>query len=325
MSPGDDAERIEILPFKNEWLEGFLDLSAQNDSRDPLYGKEFSREEARSSLEFQQSLGIVKAHFVAALGSQIVGSAKANMPQTCGGDTSTAWLALMVSPDNRGKGIGTRLVDRICEEMASQGVGWIEIGMMDSWEDWIRFLKRQGFTPTPALRTAEVVLASEVRVPEERPNPNISIRPIRLPEERSQVIKFFNRERGEDLPRECALREDGPVWWEREPAFDPESFLVAEERENGELVGMASAYFLQEDKSEGIVGDVDVSKRLLGTGLRERLLVRAIAWLRKKGARAVRSRIHVEYRNEEELFQRLGFETEGSAIVWRRPTSLPSE
>lgn len=321
MNPGDDAEEVEILPFSDEWLEGFLDLSEQNDARDPLYGKEFSREEAKSSLEYQQSLGIVKAHFIATLGSQIVGSAKANMPQTCGGDTSTAWLALMVSPDHRGKGVGTSLVNRICEEMASQGVGWIEIGMMDSWEDWIRFLKRQEFAPTPALRTAEVVLASEVRIPEERPDLDISIRPIRLPEERSRIIRLFNRERGENLPGECALREDGPVWWEREPGFDPEGFLVAEERETGELVGMALVRFMTEDKTEGLIDDVDVAKRLLGTGLRERLLIQSISWLRGKGANVIRSRIHVEYRNEKELFQRLGFKIENSATVWRRSTS----
>ncbi|UCD92509.1 MAG: GNAT family N-acetyltransferase [Methanobacteriota archaeon] len=322
MNPGDDAEEFEILPYSDDWLEGYLDLSEQNDSRDPLYGKEFSREEAKSGLEYQQSLGIIKAHFVAVLGNQIIGSVKANMPPTCGGDTTTAWMGLMVSPGHRGKGIGTRLMHSICEEMASQGVGWLEIGMMDTWEDWIRFLKRQGFIPTPELRTAEVVLASDVAIPEERPDPNISIRPIRLPDETNQAVRLFNRERGEDLPRECALREDGPVWWEEDPDFDPEGFLVAEEKETKELVGMVSVRFMTEDKTEGLIDVVDVAKRLLGTGLRERLLIRAISWLREKGVNIIRSRIHVEYRNEEDLFQRLGFEIEDRATVWRRSTSL---
>jgi len=97
---------------------------------------------------------------------------------------------------------------------------------------------------------------------------------------------------------------------------------VAENEDTGELVGFADAWFYKEHNARADIGYVEVAKELIGTDLREGLLSRIILWLRKKGAKDIRARVHIGYRNEDDLFEGLGFEVESTATVWRRPTSI---
>ena len=61
---------MRIVPFSEEWMEGYLDLAENDDSRDPLYHKDFSREEAREKVLWQVSRGATKAHLVAVKGGK---------------------------------------------------------------------------------------------------------------------------------------------------------------------------------------------------------------------------------------------------------------
>jgi GNAT superfamily N-acetyltransferase len=101
--------------------------------------------------------------------------------------------------------------------------------------------------------------------------------------------------------------------------LDPEGFLVAEDGDTGEIVGFIDAWFHAED-SRGEIGELDAAERHLGTGVRQSLVSLAVIWLRKKGVKNIRTRVHVGYRNTEELFRGFGFEVENRYTVWRRRT-----
>jgi len=320
---GAHADAVRVLPFSDEWMEGFLDLAVQDDARDPLAGPP-SRDVSRSRLELHRSMGITKAHVVAVEGGRVVGSAKVNLVATCG-EEGKAYLSLMVAPSHRRRGIGTRLVERVCAEMASLGVEWVQLGTLDEWEGWRRFLETRGFEPH-GIRSADVSLLPVVAVPEPPPTTGAVVRPVRLPQDRGRWIEFANRERAEDLPGACAVPPAGPTPWEVDPearGFDPSGFLIAEERGTGELVGSVRAHVEAGDRARGVIDDLEVAKRLLRTPLKESLLVQAVTWLRKRGAASIEGRLHIGYRDDEELFRRAGFTVKNTATTWRRRTRAP--
>lgn len=314
---------VEVLSFSNDRMEGYLDLLENDEHVDPLYGRGMTRDMLKSKFELQTSAGVIIAHLVAVENGRVVGTGKANSPPACGEEEGeTATLSLVISPLHKGRGLRKLLLDRICEELVSRNVDWIEMGTLDIWEDMNLFLKENGFEP--CMQTADAVLGSDVSVRTDSAGNEVSIRPIRLPDEKDAVLSIYHRERAEDLPRECAIAEGQPAWWELPDLadnFSPEGFLVAEEKETGEIVGYASAFLLEEGGIQGLLSYHDVARRYLGKGLRERLLVQVISWLRKNGVSEIHCRVHLTYRNEGELIRRLGFEMMNSATVWRRQTA----
>ena len=72
--------------------------------------------------------------------------------------------------------------------------------------------------------------------------------------------------------------------------------------------------------ARGIIDGMDVARGLVGTRLRDRLLLQAVRWLRSKGVTDIRYRVHIGYRDEQELFDRLGFQMENEAAVWYKST-----
>ena len=67
--------------------------------------------------------------------------------------------------------------------------------------------------------------------------------------------------------------------------------------------------------------DLDVARKYIDSGLKEYLILEGIKWLREKGAEEIKSRIHPEYRKDEEVFRKLGFDVVDRAFVWRKKTS----
>jgi GNAT superfamily N-acetyltransferase len=311
---------VEIVPFSEKWMDGYIDLRAEDDTKDPLYSTHETRDSIRQRILLQISAGSTKVHLLAIDRGKVVGSARGILRPTCGGGASgIATLVLQVAKTHRGKGIGTRLTDLLCDELKAQGVKGLETALMDSWTDWKRFLTKTGFAPHE--RFYDVVLASDMPITALLHEVEERIRPIRLPEDRARIIELFNRERGKDLPTECAVVPGQPAWWEVEPlasAFDPEGFLIAEDKSTGELLGFVDSFFFPGEKPWGLVDYVDVAERLVRTRLRERLLLQACHWLRGKGALEIRDRVHPEYRKEGALFQEAGFKAVNPAEVWRK-------
>ena len=320
MTPEAELEGVRIVPYSDAWTEGYVDLSIGSDMRDPLY-EQPSRDDVRARLELHRSSGLTKAHVLAIEEGRVVGSARVNLVKTCG-EAGKAYLSLLVDQEHRGRGIGGRLLDRVCDAMAAQGVEWVEMGMLDAWRDWRRFLEARGFEPTN-LTSADAVFPPDAGIPARLPEVGAAIRPIRLPGDKAQWIEFVNAERLDDLPDACAVRPDGPMHWEVEPRaswFDPEGFLLAVDPDTGELVGSVEATVVPEEGPRGIVEGPEVARQLLDTGLRLRLLFEAVGWLRGKGVTDIRSRIHPSRRDEEALFRSAGFSIQNAATIWRKRT-----
>jgi len=320
---------VEVVPFSDEWIDGALDLTERDGVRDPLYypkpPKE-DREEHRKKVLMQRSRGITRSHLVAVVGGRVVGVAKAVLPPTCGEvPEEAAWLSLTVDRSFRRRGIGTLLVERICADLAAQGTPWVQIGMMDAWEDWRRFLGTRGFSADDRIETADYVLLSETPIPDRLPETDAVIRPIRLPEEREKALAFAQAQLAEDLPQSCGNPPDMPAWWEvgaGAEGFRPEGLLVAEDRTVGALVGLASSTVTRvDDLVRGLITAFDVTKEWLGTALRARLLLQVARWLRAQGAAEVWYRVHTNYRNEEQVLREVGFVWKNSGRTWRRRTS----
>ncbi len=177
---------VTIVRFSRGWIEGCLDLSERNDVPDPLYGRP-SRDTMRARIlaRMEAPRSPVEAHLLALREGRVVGSARAVVTPGCGGaEDKPATLSLIIDPGCRRSGIGSALLERVSGEMRSQGVRSIEIGILDAWEGWRRFLERRGFTPRE--RSADAVLRHEAAVPELLPETDVEIRPIRLPEERGR-------------------------------------------------------------------------------------------------------------------------------------------
>ncbi len=312
---------VEIVPFSESWMEGYIDLLEHIDMRDPLYSMEpRTREQIKSRVQIQIAAGSTKVHLLAVEQGKVLASARGILIPSCGDDASRiATLVLHVAQTHRGRGIGTRLTKLTCDELRSQDVRGVETGILESWVDWKRFLDKLGFEPHE--RFYDVVLTSEVPIVEQLPYVDATLRPVRLPEDKPRILELFNGERSEDLPRECKVVPGQPAWWETEPessVLDPQGFLIAEDTQTGELLGFADSYFHPGEKPWGLLGFVDVRKRFVGTPLQERLLLQVLQWLRKKGAVDIRGRIHPNYRNEAALFEKAGFKAVNHAAVWRK-------
>jgi GNAT superfamily N-acetyltransferase len=318
MSSNVEVGEIKIVRFSTEWMDQYLDLAERNGSRDPMYPLSTSREEKTSKILRQISTGVIRAHFIAIHDGKLVGLARAVMPPTCGETEDRAILVLVISKEHRNLGVESALLEHICDELHLKNVKWIEMGTLDSWPDWQRFLEENDFEEFE--KSAGLVLRANIPVHQPPPAETLDVRSVRFPEDRSGVVGLFRKERSEDAPRSCDIETP---WWEVEPfasIFDPEGFLVAEERDTGEIVGFVDAWFYEENGVRADIGENEVARRYLGTRLREILLAQVISWLRKKGGKDIRARIHIGYRNEENLFKRLGFEVEYTASNWRKPT-----
>jgi GNAT superfamily N-acetyltransferase/peptidase E len=315
---------VAIVRFTADLIEEYLDLVELDDSTDPLYGEEISRSvvKARTLSRLQLNLLPAESEFLAIQKGRAVGHARAAVIPTCGELAQRiATLTMTIAPSRRGLGIGSRLLDEICKDIGAQGVDWIEIAISNDWKDWQRFLKKHGFAIVQ--RFYDVVLKDDAPLKEKPIAQNANMRPVRFPEDRERVLDLYNKERAEDLPKACAILPGQPAWWEMEPwssHFDPETFLVAEDKNTRELIGYVSAVVMSKDNPWGLIDYLDVEKEQIATPLGESLLVQVIDALRKKGASDIRTRIHIGYRNEEELFRRNGFEIEDSYAVWRRET-----
>jgi GNAT superfamily N-acetyltransferase len=317
-----NSNNVSIVRFTKDLIEEYLDLIELDDSTDPLYGEEISRSvvKARTLSRLQLNLLPAESEFLAVQQGRAVGHARAAVIPTCGElEQRIATLTMTIAPSRRGLGIGSRLLDEICKDISAQGVEWIEIAISDDWKDWQRFLKKHGFAIVEKF--CDVVLKADVPLKAQPIAMNADIRPVRLPEDRERVLDLYNKERAEDLMKACAVLPGQPAWWEMEPwssHFDPETFLVAEDKNTKQLIGYVSAVVMLKDKPWGLIDYLDVEKEQIATQLGESLLVQVIDALRKKGAGDIRTRIHIGYRNEEELFRRNGFEIENSYAVWRR-------
>jgi ribosomal protein S18 acetylase RimI-like enzyme len=72
------------------------------------------------------------------------------------GDTFAEVETLLVLPDERGAGIGTRLLDVVDRRLADLGITCLFIGVMAGNDDARRLYERRGFTPvlTKLMRVA---------------------------------------------------------------------------------------------------------------------------------------------------------------------------
>jgi len=321
MSPRDSSKAVEILPFLDGWMEGYLDLAENHDSRDPLYHKSFLREDAKKQILWQASRGATRAHIVAVQDGKVVGSGRGLLISTCVGDEpSIATLNLMVARELRRKGVGSLLLDNLCTELKRQGLKGIQMGMLDEWTPWVRFLEKHGFKAYN--RTADAVLEPAKQTRVELPETDAIIRPVRLPEERGVITRFMNSEREEELPWACAIT---PEFWITGPGSeitDPKGFLVAEDQKNGEVIGVAwASTFTDESGTHGMIDALDVAKGLLKTPLRKRLMLQILDWLWSKGVKDVQTRVHIGFKHEEDLYREIGFEFLRPAALWRKSIS----
>jgi len=314
---------VEIVPYSEDWLERLLDLMESEGVVDPLYGSNTTKEERKTNLRKRMSSSTTRASFVAVRGSEVIGSAHAIIPAMCGAtQKKMAWLSVTIALNDVGVGIGARLVERIGGEMKTQGVDLLRIGMLDSWEAWCAFLRKCGFERNEQERTADAVLLADAPIPHILPETSEIVRPISLPEERRRVIDFAEGELAQDLPGSCAPEARGQAWWEYWPDFDPIGFLVAEEKRTGEIVGYICPVIVKDGRGvHGIIHGMDVAKRLVGTKLRDKLVLQAVMWLRDKGVADITYRVHIGYRNEEDVFERLGYRMNNAAAVWYKPVS----
>jgi len=309
---------VRIVPFSEEWMEGYLDLAKNDDSRDPLYHKDFSREEAREKVLWQVSRGATKTHLIAVKGGKVIGSTRALLISTCTSDEpDVATLNLMVAKDDRRKGVGSLLFNNLCAELKRQGLKGVQIGMLDDWTPWVRFLQKHGFKDHD--RTADVVLKPAKRAAVVLPETDAIVRIARLPEERGAIADFMNRERVEELPWACKVT---PEFWTIGPGsqiIDPEGLLVAEDESTGEIVGVAWGSASSDDSgTHGMIDELDVAEAWLYTPLRKRLMLQILDWLWGKGVKDIQTRVHIGFKHEEDLYREVGFEFSRPAALWRK-------
>jgi GNAT superfamily N-acetyltransferase len=223
----------------------------------------------------------------------------------------------MVAREHRRKGVGSLLLDSLCTDLRRQGLKGIQLGMLEEWTPWIRFLEKHGFKSYN--RTADAVLKPAKQTSVELPEIDAIIRPVRLPEERGVITGFMNSEREEELPWACAII---PEFWTTGPGSeitDPKGFLVAEDKKTGEVIGVAwGSTFTDESGTHGMIEELDVAKGLLKTPLRRRLMLQILDWLWSKGVKDVQTRVHIGFKHEEDLYREIGFEFLRPAALWRK-------
>ena len=94
---------------------------------------------------------------LASVGEELVGYGLAHVMDAAGTWAADTWVtgprigeieSLAVLPAHRGRGLGTRLMDRLEEELRLQGVTDLVIGVLAGNADAARLYERRGYRPT---------------------------------------------------------------------------------------------------------------------------------------------------------------------------------
>lgn len=145
----DDLEIRRLTEADWQRLQD-IRLRALQDSPD-AYGRTYAEEALHEESVWRQratgSLGdLVGACFVAERDGEPVGMAVTRVEAD---DLSVAGLyAMWVAPDERGKAIGHRLIERVCDWASEQGLAGIELSVTEGNGPALRLYERAGFVPT---------------------------------------------------------------------------------------------------------------------------------------------------------------------------------
>ena len=119
-------------------------LQALQDAPD-AFGSTAAEVAARPPESWSQQLSGL-ATFVAVSGGRDVGLARFAPDEEC---AQTGWLTSMwVSPENRGEGVGSTLIDAVVDFATSQGVARLALDVGDHNTSAISLYASKGFEPT---------------------------------------------------------------------------------------------------------------------------------------------------------------------------------
>lgn len=233
------------------------------------------------------------AAFVARVDGQPVGYAHLSERETRRG-----WpLEAFVAPEHRGAGTGEALVRAVLEHVSAHGGGLIHAWAYRPGPAQERLAERFGMHIFRRLFR----MARPLPGPDVPPPSGVRLQSFRNGDA-AAWLALHNRVFAEH-PDAGDWRDVDLRWRLREPGFDPEGFVLAEDP--GGLVGYC---WMRVEDTDGWVYFLGADPRARGTGLSDALCSRGMAWATMRGAD--RCLLYVDGDNEPaiRLYRRLGFE-----------------
>lgn len=230
-----------------------------------------------------------------------------------------AWGWVVVHPDWRRQGAGTRLATEVLDLARRRGVTWIDFATDVRLQEANAWLTRLGYEP---VRTyMRLRLPPEVAVPAPVYPAGFQPRTFRredLAGVRAILAAPFADHRN---PQATATGGDGATEDLGQPWFDPRGLFVAETGE-GKMAGLCWAYINYDEnrrRSEAIgwINDLEVARPYRRQGLGRALLLDGIHWLRGLGIQSIDLWVDSGNREARNLYAALGFQVDKSVVDYR--------
>lgn len=229
-------------------------------------------------------------------GDEVLGAAELqHNPWTFHPDRYWTWVG--VQPDARGRGIGTRLWERIIAEAHKRGGTALRASVREDYADAIAFAERRGFKERERTWESRLDLATydpakfqdRTAIP-----PGIAITTLarELPRDPEAMRRLYdlNNDLSPDVPRSDPAT---PPTFEmfREmvtgPGYAPEACFLA--KDGDRWIGMSNIFTSEGDPKILYTGFTATRREYRGKGIAWAMKVRAVAWAKAGGYRELRT------------------------------------
>jgi mycothiol synthase len=233
------------------------------------------------------------------------------------GDTGGGFAIPRVLPEQRRRGVGTKLLAALAEHVETLGLP--DIGGHADDESALAFGRHFGFEEVGR----QVEQVRTVAADEPWPVLPDGISTVSIAERPELLTRLYDElalEAFEDIPTPRKI-EITPEQWESEWVTWPEGTFAA--FADGELVGMAA--LLQDvDRPERAENGLTAVRRdFRGRGIARLLKETTIAWASERGLREIYTWTQTGNENMRAVNEKLGYVTRTVALNLRRPLPLP--
>jgi len=213
---------------------------------------------------------------------------------------------IIVDPEFRRRGIGTRLLRRV-EESENGHDTTLQASTMGTWEAGAAFLVHHGF----AVVRRELWMSAEEPVPARPPPPGIRLRAYRGAAGDDAAWRRLNEEAYADAPDYAPLTDEDLAVMRAEDRFH----LWLAERKNGTIVGLCHT---KDFGGVGCVNSVVVTAAARGKGIGRALLDAGLATLRANGPQRVRLSVRSDNETAIAIYAAAGFAKDDEILAWHR-------
>ena len=237
----------------------------------------------------------------------------------CASDQPRAVGRVLVRPDQRHRGLGSALLQRIEERAQAVGSHYLDISIAEAQPNGRRFLEGHGFAAVHYCWQMELSPLHDLPSPQWPQG--YRARAFVVGQDEQATVKLENASFGDEWEYVPILVGEIEGFC-RSASFKPEGVILAEH--DGQLVGdcwnwIDDARIAQTGQTQGAVWSLCVLPQHRGLGLGRALLLEGLQWLRAQGMASAVGGVDGANERAQRLYKSLGCQVVRTDIWYRKP------